>query len=140
MSFFGTRHKFPSRVGTSPEVIITGITIALFLTACGAIEEEDQSIETDTAAVLATRIEAESMTRVGYKVASNTVASGGQFVQTTGTATGTLTKSFTGDKIENLFGPLTDFIKQNNAPLTATIANLRAMSGQIAEGPTGQMQ
>ena len=45
-----------------------------------------------------------------------------------------LTKSFTGDKIENLFGPLTDFIKQNNAPLTATIANLRAMSGQIAEG------
>ena len=45
-----------------------------------------------------------------------------------------LTKSFTGDKIENLFGPLTDFIKQNNAPLTATIANLRAMSSQIAEG------
>ncbi|MEI2726467.1 MAG: MlaD family protein [Verrucomicrobiota bacterium] len=45
-----------------------------------------------------------------------------------------LTKSFTGDKIENLFGPLTDFIKQNSAPLTATIANLRAMSGQIAEG------
>jgi len=45
-----------------------------------------------------------------------------------------LTKSFTGDKIENLFGPLTDFIKQNSAPLTATIANLRAMSVQIAEG------
>jgi len=45
-----------------------------------------------------------------------------------------LTKSFTGDKIENLFGPLTDFIKQNAGPLTATIANLRAMSGQIAEG------
>jgi phospholipid/cholesterol/gamma-HCH transport system substrate-binding protein len=45
-----------------------------------------------------------------------------------------LTKSFTGDKIENLVGPLTDFIKQNTGPLTATIANMRAMSAQIAEG------
>jgi phospholipid/cholesterol/gamma-HCH transport system substrate-binding protein len=45
-----------------------------------------------------------------------------------------LTKSFTGDKIENLLGPLTDFMKQNSAPLTATIANMRTMSTQIAEG------
>ena len=45
-----------------------------------------------------------------------------------------LTKSFTGDKIDNLLGPFTDFLKQNTGPLTATIANLRAVSGQIAEG------
>ena len=45
-----------------------------------------------------------------------------------------LTKSFSGDKIDNLLGPFTDFLKQNSAPLTATIANLRAMSGEIAEG------
>jgi len=45
-----------------------------------------------------------------------------------------LTKSFTGDKIENLLGPMTDFLKQNSGPLTATIANLRSMSAQIAEG------
>ena len=45
-----------------------------------------------------------------------------------------LTKSFTGDKIDNLLGPFTDFIKQNNGPLTATIANLQAISAQIAEG------
>jgi phospholipid/cholesterol/gamma-HCH transport system substrate-binding protein len=45
-----------------------------------------------------------------------------------------LTKSFTGDTIENLVGPLTDFVKQNTGPLTATIANMRAMSTQIAEG------
>lgn len=45
-----------------------------------------------------------------------------------------LTKSLTGDTIENLVGPLTDFIKQNAGPLTATIANMRAMSLQIAEG------
>jgi len=45
-----------------------------------------------------------------------------------------LTKSFTGDKIDNLLGPFTDFIKANRAPLTATIANLQSISGQIAQG------
>lgn len=45
-----------------------------------------------------------------------------------------LTKSFTGDKIDNILGPFTDFLRQNTGPLTATIANMRAVSGQIAEG------
>jgi phospholipid/cholesterol/gamma-HCH transport system substrate-binding protein len=45
-----------------------------------------------------------------------------------------LTKSFTGDKIDNLLGPLTDFIKQNSAPITATIANMKNVSSQIAAG------
>lgn len=45
-----------------------------------------------------------------------------------------LTKSFTGDKIDNLLGPFTDFLKANRAPLTATIANLQAVSSQIASG------
>jgi len=45
-----------------------------------------------------------------------------------------LTKSFTGDKIDNLLGPFTDFLKQNNASLTAAIANMKSISGQIAEG------
>ena len=45
-----------------------------------------------------------------------------------------LTKSFTGDKIDNLMGPLTDFIKQNSGPITATIANVKNVSSQIAAG------
>ncbi len=45
-----------------------------------------------------------------------------------------LTKSFTGDKIDNLLGPMTDFLKQNTGPLTTTIANIRTMSSQIVEG------
>src|SRR5215471_7027812 len=44
-----------------------------------------------------------------------------------------LTKSFTGDKIDNLLGPFTDFLKANSGPLTATIANLRSMSSQISQ-------
>lgn len=45
-----------------------------------------------------------------------------------------LTKSFTGDKIDNLLGPITDFLKQNTGPLTETIANVRKTSEQIAQG------
>src|SRR5258707_534132 len=45
-----------------------------------------------------------------------------------------LTKSFTGDKIDNLLGPFTDFLKANRVPLTAAIANFQAVSSQIAQG------
>lgn len=45
-----------------------------------------------------------------------------------------LTKSFTGDTINNLLGPLTDLIRQNSAQLTASISNLEAISSQIASG------
>jgi phospholipid/cholesterol/gamma-HCH transport system substrate-binding protein len=44
------------------------------------------------------------------------------------------TKSFTGDKIDTLLGPLTDFMKPNREPLTASISNLQAVSTQIREG------
>ena len=43
-------------------------------------------------------------------------------------------KSFTGDKIDNLLGPLTDFIKQNSGHLSGAIANIENISGQIASG------
>jgi phospholipid/cholesterol/gamma-HCH transport system substrate-binding protein len=45
-----------------------------------------------------------------------------------------ITKTFTGDKIENLLGPFTDFLKANRGPLTATIANMQAVSSQISSG------
>ena len=42
--------------------------------------------------------------------------------------------SFSGDKLDNILGPLTDFVKQNSAPLTATIANVKNVSSQVAAG------
>ena len=42
--------------------------------------------------------------------------------------------SFSGDKIDNILGPLTDFFKQNREPLTATIANIKNVSSQVAAG------
>ncbi len=45
-----------------------------------------------------------------------------------------ITKTFTGDKPDNLIGPLMNFIKDNREPLTATIANFKSVSDQIAQG------
>jgi phospholipid/cholesterol/gamma-HCH transport system substrate-binding protein len=45
-----------------------------------------------------------------------------------------LTKSFTGDKIDNLLGPFTDFMRQNNTRLTAIIGNVQNITGQISSG------
>lgn len=45
-----------------------------------------------------------------------------------------LTKSFSGDKIDNILGPLTDFFKQNNAQVSATLTNFKTITSQIAEG------
>jgi phospholipid/cholesterol/gamma-HCH transport system substrate-binding protein len=43
-------------------------------------------------------------------------------------------KSFTGDRIDNLIGPLTDFIKQNSSHIGGAISNIENISGQIAGG------
>ncbi len=45
-----------------------------------------------------------------------------------------VTKVFSGDKLDNILGPITDFMKQNSAPLTATIANIKNVSSEIAAG------
>lgn len=45
-----------------------------------------------------------------------------------------MTKSFTGDTINNLLGPMTDLIRQNSGHLSATISNVETISSQIASG------
>jgi phospholipid/cholesterol/gamma-HCH transport system substrate-binding protein len=45
-----------------------------------------------------------------------------------------LTKSFTGDKIDNLLGPFTDFMRQNSPRLTAILGNMQNISSQVASG------
>jgi phospholipid/cholesterol/gamma-HCH transport system substrate-binding protein len=45
-----------------------------------------------------------------------------------------LTKTFSGDKLDNLMGPLVDILKANKEPLTMTVSNLQAISSQIAQG------
>src|SRR6185437_3355679 len=45
-----------------------------------------------------------------------------------------LTKSFSGLKMDELLGPFIDFMRDNRAPLTMTISNINSVTAQIAEG------
>jgi phospholipid/cholesterol/gamma-HCH transport system substrate-binding protein len=45
-----------------------------------------------------------------------------------------LTKSFTGDTINNLLGPLTDFLEQNAPTLTDFFDNMRTVSDRFVQG------
>jgi phospholipid/cholesterol/gamma-HCH transport system substrate-binding protein len=42
--------------------------------------------------------------------------------------------SFSGDKIDNILGPLTDFFKQNSGHIGGAISNIENVTGQIAAG------
>ena len=45
-----------------------------------------------------------------------------------------LTKSFSGDSIQNVLGPMTSFLKDNNPKLTALFGNLQTISDRIVKG------
>jgi phospholipid/cholesterol/gamma-HCH transport system substrate-binding protein len=45
-----------------------------------------------------------------------------------------ITKSFSGDTLNNLLGPITDFLKQNNQSFSAIITNAANITGQVAAG------
>src|SRR6185295_8018305 len=45
-----------------------------------------------------------------------------------------VTKVFAGDSMNNLFSTISDFLKRNADPLSATISNLSATSAQISSG------
>src|ERR1041385_1478202 len=45
-----------------------------------------------------------------------------------------LTASFSGLKIDELLGPFIDFMKDNRAPLTATISNINSVTYQVSQG------
>jgi phospholipid/cholesterol/gamma-HCH transport system substrate-binding protein len=43
-------------------------------------------------------------------------------------------RSFSGDQIQNLLGPVTDFIKENSPRLAAILGNVQTVSARVAEG------
>ncbi|MEY4384904.1 MAG: hypothetical protein RLY20_187 [Verrucomicrobiota bacterium] len=45
-----------------------------------------------------------------------------------------MTASFSGDKIENILGPLTDLLKQNQTNISGSLSNMNRISSQIADG------
>jgi len=45
-----------------------------------------------------------------------------------------LTKSFSGDSLQNIMGPFTDFLSQNRANLTFMISNMKVVSDNLSQG------
>jgi len=45
-----------------------------------------------------------------------------------------MTKSFSGEGFQNLLGPVTDFLRENNPRITAILGNMQNISTMIAEG------
>jgi len=45
-----------------------------------------------------------------------------------------LTKNFSGENLNNLLGPFTDFLKENSPRISAILANFQVVSTQIAQG------
>lgn len=45
-----------------------------------------------------------------------------------------LTRSFSGEKIDNLLGPVTDFLKNNQTNISASIANVKTVTQRIVDG------
>jgi phospholipid/cholesterol/gamma-HCH transport system substrate-binding protein len=45
-----------------------------------------------------------------------------------------LTKSFSGEQIDKLLGPLTELVKNNQSNVTASLGNVRVISDRIAQG------
>ena len=111
---------------------------------------KDTAVRTDSkATVKFTGLMGQNFVAIDFGTSAGVLAVVGAFLQTAeqpdlsqimarldNVATGVenLTKSFTGDKIDNLLGPFTDFLKQNQLPLTATIGNLKTISDNIAQG------
>ena len=111
---------------------------------------KDTAVRTDSkATVKFTGLMGQNFVAIDFGTSAGVLAVEGAFLQTAeqpdlsqimarldNVATGVenLTKSFTGDKIDNLLGPFTDFLKQNQLPLTATIGNLKTISDNIAQG------
>ena len=111
---------------------------------------KDTAVRTDSkATVKFTGLMGQNFVAIDFGTSAGVLAAEGAFLQTAeqpdlsqimakldNVATGVenLTKSFTGDKIDNLLGPFTDFLKQNQIPLTVTIGNLKTISDNIAQG------
>jgi|ERR1041384_6802586 phospholipid/cholesterol/gamma-HCH transport system substrate-binding protein len=67
---------------------------------------------------------------------SETTDFGALMAKLEGVASGVegMTKNFSGDAFQNLLGPFTDFIKENNPRITAILGNLQNISTVMAEG------
>lgn len=133
-------------VGRVEAVALTNTQVRVTL----RIHDASTQVRTDSKATIKfVGLMGQNFIAVDFGTPNGVVATDGAYLQTAeqpdlsqlmakleNVATGVenLTRSFSGDTVNNLLGPLTDFLKQNQQNLTDSIANMRTISQNIAEG------
>jgi phospholipid/cholesterol/gamma-HCH transport system substrate-binding protein len=133
-------------IGRVEAVALTNTQVRVTL----RVHDEGTQVRTDSKATIKfVGLMGQNFISVDFGTANGVVATDGAYLQSAeqpdlsqlmakleNVATGVenLTRSFSGDTINNLLGPVTDFLKQNQQPLTESIANMRTISANIADG------
>jgi phospholipid/cholesterol/gamma-HCH transport system substrate-binding protein len=153
-SYFKNVHEL--KVGDSVKMggVIVGRIESISLTNAQAHVtmnlDKDVQVKTDSKATISfTGLMGQNYISIDFGSASGVKAEDGTTIDVTeqpdlgqimtkldNVATGVenLTKSFSGEQIDKLFGPLTELVKNNQSNLTASIGNMRTISDNIARG------
>jgi phospholipid/cholesterol/gamma-HCH transport system substrate-binding protein len=129
---------------------VESITLTNFSADVTMNLNRDADVRTDSkASVGFTGLMAQNFVDIGFGTATAPLAENGAILETVeqpdlgqlfrrldNVATGVenLTRSFSGEKIDTLLGPLTDFVKDNRTNLTAIISNIKTVSDRIEQG------
>ncbi len=137
------------RVGNVSSIQLTNDQVMVTLNLNKDLEKKGQ-VKTDSKATIKfTGLLGQNCVAIDFGTSAGAPLGDGQTIQTqeqadlsalmnklddVATGVQNLTKSFSGESIEKLIGPLTDFVKHNDAALTATIGNMKTVSDKIARG------
>ncbi|MDB6059896.1 MAG: Mammalian cell entry related domain protein [Verrucomicrobiales bacterium] len=137
------------RVGNVQSIVLTNAEVLVTLNLNKELEKKGQ-VKTDSKATIKfTGLLGQNFVSIDFGTPAGAPLGDGQTIQTqeqadlsalmnklddVATGVQNLTKSFSGESIEKLVGPLTDFVKHNDAALTATIGNLKTVSDRMARG------
>jgi phospholipid/cholesterol/gamma-HCH transport system substrate-binding protein len=137
------------RVGNVQSILLTNAEVLVTMNLNKELEKNGQ-VKTDSkASVKFTGLLGQNFVAIDFGTPSGVPAANNSYLQVqeqadlsqlmnklddVATGVQNLTKSFSGESIEKLIGPLTDFVKHNDAALTATIGNMKTVSDKIARG------
>jgi phospholipid/cholesterol/gamma-HCH transport system substrate-binding protein len=137
------------RVGNVQSILLTNDEVMVTMNLNKDLEQKG-TIKTDSKATIKfAGLLGQNFISIGFGTPSGVPAANGAYLQSqeqavlsqlmnklddVATGVQNLTKSFSGESIEKLIGPLTDFVKHNDVALTATIGNMKTVSDKIARG------
>jgi phospholipid/cholesterol/gamma-HCH transport system substrate-binding protein len=137
------------RVGNVQSILLTNNEVLVTMNLNKELEKNGQ-VKTDSKALVKfAGLLGQNFVSIDFGSPNGVPAANGSYLQTqeqadiaqlmnklddVATGVQNLTKSFSGESIEKLVGPLTDFIKHNDAALTATIGNMKTVSDRVARG------